>query len=63
MNSKEEFIELGNVASAGLSFDNKSQNENSDSVIEEVEWQRRDPPYDTSILDSREGTLEQMDLL
>ncbi|CAD6235853.1 GSCOCG00008013001-RA-CDS [Cotesia congregata] len=51
--SKQNFIELGNVASAAAG-DSAGLPDFGDSLCEELEWTRRDPPYDTSILDSRE---------
>ncbi|KAG8035148.1 hypothetical protein G9C98_001638 [Cotesia typhae] len=51
--SKQNFIELGNVASAAAG-DSAGSPDFGDNLCEELEWTRRDPPYDTSILDSRE---------
>ncbi|KAF7998466.1 hypothetical protein HCN44_010403 [Aphidius gifuensis] len=52
--SKEEFIELANVNAKNDCDLSMLQDLNDNVVCEEVEWTRRDPPYDASILDSRE---------
>ncbi|XP_008550989.1 synaptotagmin-1 [Microplitis demolitor] len=52
--STQDFIELGNVAGGIVCDPTSGSRDFSDNVCDEVEWTRRDPPYDTSILDSRE---------
>lgn len=58
---KEEFIELASVGATDGDFDPSILQDLSDSVVcEEVEWTRKDPPYDASILDSREGKMQKI---
>lgn len=54
--SDQEFIELGNVAS-GVACDSLIPRDLTDNINDLVEWERKDPPYDASILSSREGEL------